>query len=78
MYLGWERDRATFDSGGFKDIPGLHLPSAVGMRGQGSGARRPVGKHRPPLAAGLEGKGHSGSSSLAWSQGLEPRVGWGL
>lgn len=54
----------TFCSGRFKVSPGLHLP------------RRPVGKHIPWLAAGLEGKVSSWSGSLHQSQGLEPRVEW--
>lgn len=62
--LGRENNCVTFCFGGFKVSPGLHLP------------RRPVGKHIPCLAAGLERKVSSWSGSLDQSQGLEPRVEW--
>lgn len=78
MCLGWERDLVTSGSGGLKVNSCLCLLSGVGMWRWGSGARRPVGKHIPQLTAGLGGKGRLESGSLAWSQGLEPGVGWGL
>lgn len=46
---------------GVKVSPGLHLPPGMGERRQGSGPKRPGGKHIPRLAAGWEGREAQGA-----------------